>query len=288
MIRGWRLAAVAGLAVLFAGRAEAQTAHVSRLRGDAWLVSTPAANALVLAPKEGAVVIGPAEPALVARTRALLDSLGVRPAMAVITPAESALVRGDGGWSRAGAISVSHEWIRNRARQGAAGTRPTIGFSEVIQLGTAGDEVHAVHQPSGYSDGDVSVHVEVRHFLYLGNLFTSDGYPAIDVAGGGSIGGIIRTAERFKAMFGESSPEVEPIVPGRGPVSSLKELAQFHDMLVAVRDRVALMARAGQPLDAIIRSKPTATFDARWGHGPVSADRFVTMVYESVRKGGGK
>ena len=39
-------------------------------------------------------------------------------------------------------------------------------------------------------------------------------------------------------------------------------------------------------LIVVVASKPTAGYDARWGHGAVSADTFVQMVYESLTADG--
>ncbi len=55
-------------------------------------------------------------------------------------------------------------------------------------------------------------------------------------------------------------------------------------MLVAVRDSVAPMVRAGRTLAQIQASKPTAAFDATWGRGFVKPDQFVAIVVESYAK----
>ncbi len=157
-----------------------------------------------------------------------------------------------------------------------------MGFSEVLQLATDGDEIHAVHQPAGFSDADVSVHFEQRRLLYLGNLFTTDGYPALDLAHGGSLAGLITTAERFLAMFGARPEVIALVVPGRGPVAHLEDVRTFHDMLVGVRDRIAPQVRAGTALAAVLASGPTRGFDEQWGRGPVTPEQFVTLVYRSL------
>jgi hypothetical protein len=33
-----------------------------------------------------------------------------------------------------------------------------------------------------------------------------------------------------------------------------------------------------------VAAKPTAAFDARWGHGPVSGDRFAAMAFQSLAR----
>jgi len=147
-----------------------------------------------------------------------------------------------------------------------------------------GDEIHMVHQLAGFSDADFSAHFERSHLLYLGALFTTDGYPEIDLEHGGTLAGMIRAADGFLEMFGGSPNAVHPIVPGRGPLATIADLRAYRDMLAAVRDRVQPMVKDGKTLAEVVAAHPTARFDARWGHGPVKPDAFVGMVYRSLSK----
>jgi hypothetical protein len=51
-----------------------------------------------------------------------------------------------------------------------------------------------------------------------------------------------------------------------------------------VHDRVQALVKSGNTLPDVLAAKPTAEFDAKWGHGPVTAEQFVTMVFETVSK----
>jgi cyclase len=252
----------------------------------AYLIADRTNSLLVMRGKTETVVVGmPARP-LIARAEQLVKALGAPPIKYVVVIAgDSMLQRGTGEWHGGNPTIISHENIRLPMRFPpdtikVPGRLPEVGFSEVLQLFTADDEMHFVHQPSGFSDADISVHFEERKFLYLGNLFTSDGYPAI--ARGGSLSGLITSASKFMIQFGSRPELIEPIIPGRGPVATLAGLAEFRDMLAAVHDRIEPMVRAGKTLDDVLASKPTADFDARWGHGPVTADQFVAMAHKSI------
>ena len=79
------------------------------------------------------------------------------------------------------------------------------------------------------------------------------------------------------------------IIPGRGPVSNVKELQEYRTMLVTVRDRILDGIRAGKTLEQIIASKPSAEFDeARKGSGELNVERtgatFVKWFYEDLSK----
>ena len=258
---------------------------------DLYLVSGSDGNMLVLVGADGPVVVGEPARSLTGRAQALLASLHAPPVHYVlVTAGANTGQRGDREWMTHGAICIAHEGIRFGALSLASSDPsrrsevPEIGFSEVLQLGVDGEEIHAVHQEGGYSAADVSVHFERRHVLYLGGLFTTDGYPAIAVDQGGSIDGLIATASKFIGMFGSAPAHVEPIVPGRGPAATMQDLRDYGQMLESVRARVARAAAAGESLDSVVRAHPTAPFDARWGKGPVTPDQFVATVYRSLQK----
>ncbi|HEY0153972.1 MAG TPA: hypothetical protein VGB92_18310 [Longimicrobium sp.] len=254
-----------------------------------YFVADSAGNLVVGTGSEGTLIVGPQEPSGLARVRQLMDSLRAGPVRYVVaTSGDSAVRWADGGWSARGATVFAHEGIRNRMRRprGAVvvGAVPRFGYSNVVQLDFNGEDVHVVHHPGGYSNADAIVHFETNKFLYLGTLFTSDGYPAIDVAREGTISGLIRSASEFIENY-ESDPSwIEPIVPGRGPLATFADLRAYRDMLVAVRERVRTMVAAGRTADEAVAARPTAEFDARWGRGPIKPDAFVRRVHWSVRQ----
>ncbi|WP_420125459.1 hypothetical protein [Longimicrobium sp.] len=254
-----------------------------------YFVPDSAGNLVVGTGAEGTLVVGVQEPSGLAKVRTLMDSLNAGPVRWVLVMSGDSAVRwADGGWSAQGATVFAHEEIRKRVRRprGAVvvGGTPRYGFSHVIQLETNGEEIHVVHHPNGSTNADAIVHFETQKFLYLGALFTSDGYPVIDVAREGSLAGLIRSASEFLENY-ESDPSwIEPIIPGRGPLATFADLRTWRDMLVAVRDRVQPMVAAGRTADEVVAARPTAEFDARWGQGPVTPEAFVRSVHLSLRR----
>jgi hypothetical protein len=119
--------------------------------------------------------------------------------------------------------------------------------------------------------------------LYLSSLAT-DGYPEIDVEEGGTLAGLIKTVDAFATNFAAAPQVIEPIVPARGPLATLQDLRDFRDMLTVVRDRINPLLDAGKTADQVVAARPTAQLDARWGHGPVTPERFVRMAYAALAK----
>jgi hypothetical protein len=255
------------------------------------LLTDSGANMVVFADSGGALAAGVHSPSLVGRAREVLRSSGAGPLRYALMM-EGDTAAGDAGWGE-GMMTMAQELHYNRLRRraraaasrpGAAPARlPQLGFSQVVQLYFPTEEVHLVHERAGYTSSDVIVHFEKEGLVYLGNTYTSDGYPAVDSARGGRVAGMIATASFFVDAFAAQPQNVEPVVPGRGPVSTLAELRAYRDMLVSVRDRVQALQAAGKTLEEVVAARPTAAHDARWGRGPVKPDEFVAMVYRSVR-----
>lgn len=267
-------------------------AQPQQIAARTFLFSNAHDNLLVQTEPRVTFVAGVQDPALVARARAWLAARHAPAVRWVVAAAgDSAAEYGDGGWGATGATVVAYEGIRGRMMGMRQPNRaatvpkaiPALGFSEVVQMSLGDDEAHAVHQKDGgYGRSDVTVHLEGANVLYLGNVFTTDGYPDIDLAGGGSIDGMIRTVSWFVTNFGDGSSV--RYVPGRGTVADAHALHEYRDMLVSVRDRVKPLVDAGKSDAEIVAAHPTGALDARWGHGRIPPARFVTLVAQSLRK----
>jgi hypothetical protein len=255
-----------------------------------WLVANASGNLVVMTAEDASLVAGLQDPELVKLALATLEAQKAPPVKyAICLDGERAANFRDGGWGRRGAITMAQELLFSRMRKPvgevAADTDlPSMGFSEVVQLHVKGEDTHVIRQRAGSTDAETILHFEGSGIAFLGPAFTSDGYPAIDTTRGGAMLPMMQTVDYFVSAFAARADHIEPIVPGRGPVATMAELKAYTEMLHAVHDRVAALVKAGKTVAAVQAAKPTAQFDAKWGQGPVSPDRFVAMVFESVSK----
>ncbi|HEX5438390.1 MAG TPA: hypothetical protein VFW98_14645 [Gemmatimonadaceae bacterium] len=263
--------------------ASAAAPQAAQINEHLFILPSSQGNMVVLLGKDSSLVVGPPAPSLVQNARALVTSQHAGPVrFAVITSSDSALDYEDGGWGRTGAVVLAHELLRARMQRlrrtrSDAYALPNIGFSEVVQLYVGGNAVHAIHHRAGYTDSDLIVHFEKDNVVYLGNTFTANGYPTIDLTRGGALAGMIQTVQGF-----ERFPASTRFVPGRGPLASMSVLQSYATMLTTVRDTVQRLIDAGKTQAQVIAAKPTAGLDAQWGKGPISPDAFVGMVYQSL------
>ncbi|MEO6057083.1 MAG: hypothetical protein ABIQ49_09615 [Gemmatimonadales bacterium] len=276
---------------------QAAPLSIAPLRGHLYLVTGPGGNSLALTGPDGVMLIDQQFPSPTPTLTRLLGSVTREPLRYVLRAGWAEPPRdASESWSHDGALVVTHEDVRDRqtrVRPAAAGPPglagptgageggglgPDIAFSEVIAFAIDGEDVHAVHFGGAYAKGDALVHLHGLNTIYAGAMFTTDGYPAIDVDEGGSIDGLVTAAVRLIAATGRRTV----VVPGRGPLSDRSGLAAYHAMLVDVRERVRKGIAAGRSLTQVLASRPTAAFDRRWGRGAVSTRQFVEMVYRSL------
>ena len=88
---------------------------------------------------------------------------------------------------------------------------------------------------------------------------------------------MIASADKLIDMVDENTK----IIPGHGPLSDREGLLQYREMLVILRDRIALKIKEGKSLEEITIEKPTYDFDEGRDMG-MSPDEFVRIVYDDL------
>ena len=161
----------------------------------------------------------------------------------------------------------------------SAGALPTEVFATERTLKLNGTTLALKYYGPAHTDSDISVQFTEADILHTGDTFWNGIYPFIDYSTGGSIDGSIRAADADLA----ATTDKTIIIPGHGPpVSNRAELQAFRDMLVAIRDNVAVLKQRGMSLEEIVAAKPTADFDGIWGQFVIGPALFTKLVYEGV------
>jgi len=270
------------IAVLFA---VAVQVSVTPLSDHVILIRSPRSNMVASFGGDGAVVAGAMD---TLSTAAVAETLAVRstPSRRLVVLDIAGLAsagQGDAGWDARGALVIMQESAVRRMPRAfdAAVRRPRSEFSQFFSIEMNGESIHAVHQEPGYSSSDVLVHFEGANVIYLGESFPGDGYPRIDAALSGTLDGLLKTLDPWARP---DQPDFRPrFVGARGPLAGSADVLAFRDMVKAVAAEVGRLKAAGKSVDAVVASHPTAPYDQRWGHGLVSAERFVRDVYQAVR-----
>jgi glyoxylase-like metal-dependent hydrolase (beta-lactamase superfamily II) len=170
------------------------------------------------------------------------------------------------------------DWDYNFLPQPSGGI-PSDVFSSEMGLKLNGSSISLKHYAPAHTDSDISVTFGEADIVHVADTFWNGVYPFIDYSTGGSIDGMIAASDANLA----ATTDQTIIIPGHGhPVSNKAELKGFRDMLVAIRENVAILKKQGRSRDETVAAKPTAAFDAQYGGWAIDSGFFTRLVYEGV------
>jgi cyclase len=249
-------------------------------------------NVGVSAGKDGVLLIDDQEEAGVPRLQAEIAKLSNSPVKLVInTHWHFDHVGGNALFAKAGAITIAHTNTRTRlmaeqinpvngGKQKAFPPEfwPQITFDDTLRLYFNGDEIDLVHVPDAHTDGDVIVKFNKADVLFAADLFNNGDYTRID-GRGGSLDGMIAA---YRALLPTLDDAVK-VVPGRGRVGTKKDLEDYLQVMIALRERMSKLIQAGKTLEECVAAKPTADFDAHWANGPIRPDQLVEELYADLK-----
>jgi cyclase len=155
---------------------------------------------------------------------------------------------------------------------------PVITFDKSMHAWHNGDSMDLVHFDPAHTDSDIYIHFHNADVLHLGDIYFNGMYPFIDESTGGKIDGMIQGTQVGLSIAGSGTK----IIPGHGPLGTKADLQKYHDVLAAVRDKVAAIKASGASEHETVAKKPTAEFDAVWGKGFMGPDAFAGLVYRTL------
>lgn len=159
-----------------------------------------------------------------------------------------------------------------------AGAIPTDVFTADKTLRLNGATIALQYYGPSHTDGDISAYFIEADVLQTGDTWWNGHYPFIDYSTGGSLDGMIKAAEANLAKATDKTI----VIPGHGPVGGKTEMILYRDMLVAVRESVAKLKKAGRSREEAVAAKPTAAFDQKWGGFFIDGAAFTSLVYAGV------
>ncbi|HZP79490.1 MAG TPA: MBL fold metallo-hydrolase [Pseudolabrys sp.] len=145
-----------------------------------------------------------------------------------------------------GADLSLREWFLKRV-SGPAHARidlvaPRETFAHEMTIATRDGPVHLTYWGPAHCDGDLIVHLPERKIAFLGDLLFVGRFPWL---GDCDLDGWIATLDRLLGM------DLETVVPGHGPVSTLREIRDFWHLLAALRGAVAAAISRGLSEEAV-------------------------------------
>ena len=275
-------------------RAAGATAKIASLslRNGVNILTGSGGNILVIPGSDGQLAIDSGFATSVPQITAALGSISNEPLRHLInTHWHFDHTDGNAWMHAAGAKIVAHAKARLRmmSRQvipafdavlppSPPGALPVHVFAHSHTVGLNGEVVRLKRYTPAHTDTDISVFFEHANVLHTGDTWFNGYYPFIDYDSGGSIRGLITASSENLSLTDSETITV----PGHGEVGRRRDLTEFHEMLTAIYDRVATLKRSGHPLNEVLASRPTASFDPKWGGGFIMPALFTELVYRGA------
>ena len=167
---------------------------------------------------------------------------------------------------------VTWPWNGQRFKRLPKIAQPNKSF---YTTGTLDSGVRYGHIPdAAHTDGDLYVYFPKQNVLAAGDVVSGEGWPVVDWATGGWIGGIVGGLQRLQTLANEETR----IVPAHGPVLGLAELKAQYEMYGTIYDRLSQLLNKGRGPGEAVAARPTKEFDEKMGN----PDEFVRRAFESL------
>jgi glyoxylase-like metal-dependent hydrolase (beta-lactamase superfamily II) len=121
---------------------------------------------------------------------------------------------------------------------------PTQTFADQFSFYLPDEIVHLHYWGPAHCDGDIIVHLEKAKVVFLGDLLFHGRFPWL---GDCDFDGWIDRLARVLKL------DVAVVIPGHGVPTDLQSVAQFRNMLIALRAAVANAIKAGWSEEAAVR-----------------------------------
>jgi cyclase len=280
--------------------------EVRHVRGNVYMFASDAGNVTVQIGEhrdfDGVLLVDSGSAAMAPRIIAEIEKLTKKPIRFVMnTSADADRVGGnvalgkpgavrDLGGPQAGQLGIwaqDNVLSRLSAKGGVIPEQgwPTITFEKTKDFTFNGEAVQLFYEPSAHTDGDSIVYFRGSDVISTGEVFSTVGYPVIDLARGGGIQGELKALNHIIDL---AVPELTQeggtmVIPGHGRLCDEADVVEYRDMLTILRDRVADFIKRGKSLAETKAAKLTLDYDGRYGQPAWTGEMFVEAIYNSLK-----
>src|SRR6476659_6800698 len=249
----WRQLMIAGAAVaclLMATQAYAQQdfskveIKVTKVTGNIYMLEGAGGNIAASVGEDGIVIVDDQFAPLAEKIQAALKGITNKPVRFIInTHYHGDHTGGNEPFSNTGSTVIAQDNVRKRLLSGGTAGNggsikmdypaapkaalPIITFANDVTVHLNGEDIRALHFPSGHTDGDSIIFFPKNNVVHKGDDFVTYGFPFIDLESGGSVQGMIAATDDVAAKL----PADVKVIPGHGPLSSLDDVRQYTKML---------------------------------------------------------
>ncbi len=269
---------------------------VTPVAGSVYMLEGAGGNIAVSVGEDGIVIVDDQYAPLVDRIRAALHGLTDKPVRFVLNTHYHGDHTGGNALLQKDAPVIAHDNVRKRLAAGGVGGNlgsvrfdnkpaepgalPILTFDHDVTVHLNGEDIRALHVPSGHTDGDAVVFFPKSNVVHMGDDFVTYGFPFVDLAAGGSVKGLVAGVE---SVIAQLPPDVK-VIPGHGKVSTLDDVRRFVAM---VRDSRAAVEKALAAGRTVEQMKAAGVLDPWKSYGGdfVSTDKWLETLVNELKGG---
>jgi glyoxylase-like metal-dependent hydrolase (beta-lactamase superfamily II) len=267
---------------------------VEKVGGSVYMLEGSGGNIGVSVGDDGIVLVDDEFAPLAPKIKEALRGITDRPIKVVLNTHWHGDHTGGNAIFGADAPIVAHENVRKRLIAGAPartvggkamdaiptapkGALPIVTFEDQVMVHLNGEDIRAIHFPSGHTDGDVVIWFTQSNVVHMGDDFVTYGFPFVDVASGGSVRGLIAAIDKVVPQL----PADVKIIPGHGKLSNIDDMKKLSATLKDCVKLVQAEMKKRKTLEEIQQDKPLAPYDDL-GKGFIKADAFVETIFKEL------
>ena len=269
---------------------------VTKVSGNIYMLEGSGGNIAASVGEDGIVLVDDQFAPLAEKIQAALKDLKItdRPVRFIInTHYHGDHTGGNVPFASAGSTLIAHDNVRRRLETGgpagnggslkmdnkpaAKEALPVITFQHDVTVHLNGEDIRAMHFPSGHTDGDSIIFFPKNNVVHMGDDFVRYGFPFVDVTAGGSVQGMIDAMEKVSAQL----PADVKVIPGHGALSNMDDVRAFTKMLKETSAAVQKAINEHKTLEQMKQEKvlePWRSFSGNF----VNTDAFIETLYNSL------
>lgn len=184
-------------------------------------------------------------------------------------------------------IIIAHDNVRKRMEEttmfrGQSRTPspkvalPMFTYGAGMNVYFNGEKIKAIHLPKGHTDGDTVLYFTASNVFHLGDDFFVGRFPFVDLESGGTVEGLIKNIGDLIQMI----PTDAKIIPGHGPMATIDDLRDYHQMLIETSLLVRKGMAAGKTLDQLKADGMPEKYKEA-GSGFINTNAWIETIFRS-------
>jgi cyclase len=266
---------------------------VTKVAGSIYMLEGAGGNIGASVGEDGIVVVDDEYAPLAGKIQAALKGITDKPVRFIINTHYHGDHTGGNTFFQKEAPVIAHDNVRKRLENGGTAGNlgsvsmdnkpavkdalPILTFDHDVTVHLNGEDIRALHFPSGHTDGDSIIFFPKSNVVHMGDDFVRYGFPFIDLSAGGSVEGMIAALEEIVPKL----PADVKVIPGHGQVSNLDDVRTYVKMLIDTRAVVEKGVHQGKTLDQLKQEKVLEPWK-KWSGDFISSDAFIETLYNDL------